>query len=157
MHDRLGDGELPLRGAESLIGIPGGQCHLQGPGLGHSHILAGEAHETPHHVQRILPTVQHPRQPVQGGVRIAHRLVEGRDEVVVLLAGLVVQGRSRGDDGGQILGVQKSPAVRGGVGPGCPGSVAGLPGGVGPVGPGAVFGPVREVGPGWQVGLGVRE
>ena len=79
VHDRLGDGELSLRGAEPLVGLPGRQRYLQGPGVGHSHVLAGEAHEPSHHVQRILATAQHPRQPVQGGVRVgaAHRLVEG--------------------------------------------------------------------------------
>ena len=108
VDDRLSDRELPLRRPQALVGVPGRQRHLEGGRVGHADILAGKSHQTARHVERVLAPAQHARQPVQSGVRIgaAHRLVQGRDEVVVLLAGLVVQGSPGGDDTAQPFNVK---------------------------------------------------
>ena len=59
-------------------------------------IFRGESDQPSRHIQRILTGLEHPRQPVDGGVGIAvaHRLVQRRDQVVVLLTGLVVEERA---------------------------------------------------------------
>src|SRR5207248_115964 len=59
-------------------------------------------------------------EPVHGGVRIAvaNRFVERGDDVVVLLAGLVVQERAPLDERGQAGGIQPPRSVRGGGGRG---------------------------------------
>ena len=64
-------------------------------GVGVADVLGGEPDQPPRDVQRILAGLDHPREPVDAGVRIAvaQRLVERRDQVVVLLARLVVEQR----------------------------------------------------------------
>ena len=60
------------------------------------------SHQTPRYEPRLAPR-QHTRQIVYGGIGVtaAHRLYEGRNDVVVLLAVLVVEGdvllQARGD------------------------------------------------------------
>lgn len=53
-----------------------------------TNVLAGKPHKPPGHVEWVLPSLQHPCQPVQGGVlvRATHSLVQGRDAVVVLFS-----------------------------------------------------------------------
>src|SRR5690606_37267904 len=65
-------------------------------GVGESDVLDRHPYEAPSDVEGVLPAAQHPRQPVEGAVRIAtpHRLVQGGDQVVVLLSRLVVQGEA---------------------------------------------------------------
>ena len=62
--------------------------------VGVADVLGREAHQPARDVERILAGLEHARQPVERrvGVAVAHRLVQRRDEVVVLLAGLVVAG-----------------------------------------------------------------
>lgn len=52
-----------------------------------THVLAGEPHEPPGHVERVLAALQHAAQPVErgAGVGAPHGLVQRRDAVVVLL------------------------------------------------------------------------
>ena len=63
--------------------------------IGVADVLGREADQPSRDVQRVLAGFHHARQPVDGGVRIAvaHRLVQRGDEVVVLLADLVVEQR----------------------------------------------------------------
>ena len=78
-----------------MHGLLGGHGHHQGLRVGHAHVLGGEADQAPRDVERVLARLQHARQPVQARVRVgvADRLVERADDVVVLLAGPVVQER----------------------------------------------------------------
>ncbi len=64
--------------------------------IGVADVFGREAHEPARDVQRILAGFDHAREPVDRGIGIAvaHRLVQRRDEVVVLLAGLVVEQRA---------------------------------------------------------------
>lgn len=52
-----------------------------------TYVLAGKAHKPARHVQRVLASLQHPAQPVEGSVfiRAPHWLMQGWDAVVVLL------------------------------------------------------------------------
>ena len=56
--------------------------------IGVADVLGREAHQPPRDVQRILAGLEHARQPVDRrvGIAVAHRLVQRRDQVVVLLA-----------------------------------------------------------------------
>jgi hypothetical protein len=68
----------------------------------HAHQAAGDE-------QRVLAALQHPRQPVERRVRIAaaHRLMQRRDQVVVLLAVLVVGRPALLQELAQLRGVQR--------------------------------------------------
>ena len=72
---------------------------LQCTAVRHAHILAREPNEPPRHIQRVFARLQHTRKPVDRRVRVAvaHRFVQRRDDVVVLLAGFVVQKRLAAD------------------------------------------------------------
>ena len=89
----LGQGELAFGRAEEVIGLLGVERDAQRLRIGIAHVLGGEAHEPPRDVQGILAGLEHAPEPVEGavGIRVAQRLVEGRDEVVVLLTRLVVE------------------------------------------------------------------
>ncbi len=93
VHDRVGQMHIALRHSQKMARLVGGDGDLQGLGIGHPDILAGKAHQPPGDVQRILAAVQHPREPVDRrvGVAVAHGFMEGGDEVVMLLAVLVVE------------------------------------------------------------------
>ena len=79
--------------AQIVAGLVGGHRDLQGAGVGHADVLRGEPHDAARHVQRVLAGLQHAGKPVHGRVRIgvAHGLVQGGDDVVVLLAMLVIK------------------------------------------------------------------
>ena len=68
---------------------------LQGTRIGKSHILARKTHDAPRDVQGIFTRFQHAREPVNRsvGIGISHRLVERRNQIVMLLALLVVEQR----------------------------------------------------------------
>jgi len=53
-----------------------------------TYILARELYEPTGDVEWFLPSLHHPRQPVEGstGVRAPHRLVQRGDRIVVLLS-----------------------------------------------------------------------
>jgi hypothetical protein len=103
VDDGLRDRELAFGRAQPLVDVPCGERLLHGLRVGDPYVLVGEPCDAPRDEQRILAAVEHPREPVQGGVRVgaAHRLVEGRDEVVVALLGFVVQRRPLLDGLGQ--------------------------------------------------------
>ena len=83
--------ELALRRAKKVIGLFGGQRHLQRPRVSKAHVLRCDAHEAARDVQGILASRQHPCQPVQRSLHVAPAdgLVQRRNEVEVLLAALV--------------------------------------------------------------------
>ena len=72
---------------------------LQRAAVRHAHVLAREPNEPPRHIQRVFARLQHTRKPVDRRVRVtvAHRFVQRRNDVVVLLAGFVVQKRLAAD------------------------------------------------------------
>ena len=85
---RLGERQLALRRAEEVVRLLGGQRERERPRVGVADVLGREAHEPARDVERILAGVEHARHPVERGVGVgvAQRLVQRRDEVVVLLA-----------------------------------------------------------------------
>ena len=95
VHDELGERQRALRQADEVDGLLRGHRDHQRLRVGEPHVLAGEAHQPPRHVERVLAGLQHAREPVEARVRVrvAHRLVQRRDDVEVLLAGLVVEQR----------------------------------------------------------------
>ena len=66
---------------------------MQRLGRGQANVLHRHAHDAPRHVHGVLARLQHAPQPVERGVhvRVAHALVQRGDDVVVLLALLVVE------------------------------------------------------------------
>ena len=74
-------------------------CDLKCTGVRHADILAGKAGHAPRNVERVFTRFQHAREPVDRRVRVrvAHGFVQRRDQVVMLLAGLVVQQGLFGD------------------------------------------------------------
>ena len=88
----LGEGQRPLRQADELHGVARGQRLRQGLRIGQAHVLAREAHQPPGDVEGILAAGEHAAEPVEAGLRVAvaQALVQGADEVVMLVAGLVV-------------------------------------------------------------------
>ena len=83
-------------------------------GVREAYVLGGEAHETPGHVERVLPRLEHSGEPVEArvGIGVADRLVQGTDDVEVLLPGAVVQEGLSGEGLPQGLEVDHSPAIR---------------------------------------------
>src|SRR6185369_3618969 len=88
----LSERQLAFGSAELVVGLEGRHRQRQSLRIGVADVLAGEANQAAGHVERILAGRQHARQPVEAGVRVgvAQRLVERRDQVVVLLARPVV-------------------------------------------------------------------
>ena len=68
---------------------------LQSARIGKSHILARKAHDAPRDIQGIFARFQHACEPVNRsvGIGISHRLVERRNQIVMLLSLLVVEQR----------------------------------------------------------------
>src|SRR5205823_2047885 len=87
--------QTSLRQADVLNGLRSGDGNQQRPRVGVAYVLRGEHDHPPRDEPRVLPALQHRREVVDGRVRVgaAHRLDEGRDEVVVRIAGLVVDER----------------------------------------------------------------
>ena len=87
--------ELALGRAEEVVGLLGVEREAERVRIGVAHVLGGEAHEAARDVERILAGLEHPPEPVERavGIGVAQRLVQGGDEVVVLLARLVVEER----------------------------------------------------------------
>ena len=88
----MGQMYITLRHPQKVAGLIGCHRHLQGIGIGHPHILAGKPDQAPGDIQRILPAVQHPAQPVHRRIRIAvsHGLMQSGNQVIVLLPVLIV-------------------------------------------------------------------
>ena len=91
---RFGQRDAGLGHADLMHRVEAGVGQQQGVGIGQPDIFGGEDHQPPGDEARLLTAGQHPRQVVDGGVGVAapDGLDEGRDDVVVLLAVLVVEG-----------------------------------------------------------------
>ncbi len=105
---RLSDGELALGTAEKIVGVLRGVADHQRLWIGKADVLHRHAHDTAREEQRIFAGIQHAREIIQRRVRIgaAHRFVQGRDQVVVAVGGLVVDRGAALQDGLQLLGVE---------------------------------------------------
>ena len=79
--------------SDEVACLIGGDGDLQCSGIGKPHILARKTCHAPRDVEGIFPRFQHARQPIYGGIGIgiAHGFVQGGDDVVMLLARLVVK------------------------------------------------------------------
>ena len=64
----LGQGQLALRRAEEVVGLLGVERQAQRAGIGVAHVLGGEAHQPPRHVERVLARVEHAAEPVERAV-----------------------------------------------------------------------------------------
>ncbi len=109
MDHGLGQGQLALGAAQEVIGVLGRIGDQDGKRVGLTDVLDRHADDAAGQIQRILAPVQHPRQPVEGGVGIgaAHRLMQGRDEVVMLLTRLVVGRSALLQDARQPLNIER--------------------------------------------------
>ena len=92
---RLGQRRVALRHADEVARLLRGDGDGQRLRVGVADVLGGEPHQPPRDVERVLAGLEHAREPVHRGVgvAVAHRLVEGGDQVVVLFARLVVEQR----------------------------------------------------------------
>ena len=100
---RLGERVDPLGHAHAAQGSVGRHGDAEGARVRVADVLAGEDEHPARDEERVVARLEHAHHPVDGGVRVgpAHRLDERADDVVVLLAGLVVEERpvalGRGD------------------------------------------------------------
>ena len=92
---RLRERDPTLGVADEVVRVLGGDRDLQRARVGVADVLGGEDDHPPGHEERILTGLEHAHQPVDGGVGIArsHAFDERGDDVVVLLAALVVAER----------------------------------------------------------------
>ena len=88
----MGEGVGRLGEADDAEGVEGGDGEPQRPVVRQPDVLGGEDDHAPGDELRVLPRLEHGVEPVEGGVgvRPAQRLDEGRDDVVVAVARLVV-------------------------------------------------------------------
>ena len=114
IYNSFGDREFALRAAQPLIGFPRGNRQGQGIRISHADILGGETHQTTRQITRILSAIQHPREPIESRIRIraAQRLMQGGDQVVMLLPVLVVQRGAPREQGRQPGGVERFRVLR---------------------------------------------
>ncbi len=96
MNRRLRQVELCLGQPDVLDRLGGGHRHEQRLRIRHADILAGEDHHPAGDEPGVLAGLEHPRQPVDGGVgvRAAHRLDERADDVVVVVAPVAERARA---------------------------------------------------------------
>ena len=89
---RLAHRDPPLRQPHEVHGVLGRHRHLQCLRVRVADVLGREDDHSAGDEERVLPGLDHPHHPVDGGVGVAaaQALDEGGDQVVVLLAGLVV-------------------------------------------------------------------
>ena len=89
---RFEKGDLTLRTAEEVIGIPGRESNREGPGVGQAHILGRHPDDPSCHEKRILTSLEDPGQPVEGAIHVGTTdgLVQRGDQVVVGFTGPVV-------------------------------------------------------------------
>ena len=76
-----------------MRGLLRGDRDGQGLGIGEADVLGGEDDQAPRHEHHVLTRLQHPGHPVDGrvGIAAAHALDQRRDDVVVLVAGAVIE------------------------------------------------------------------
>ena len=93
VHRGLGQRGVGFGHPELVRRVGGGDGQRQRLRIGEPDVFGGEADQPARHVHRVLAGLEHPRQPVERGVRIgvAQRLVQRRDDVEVLFAALVVE------------------------------------------------------------------
>jgi len=110
----VGQVVVPLWQADTIVCCCCRLHNTQRVGIGHTHVFAGQDEETAQYEARILPGVDHLRQPVQSrvGIRAAHRLDERADRVKVIVALAVVQHGARLDGLLRYSHVDHDAAVR---------------------------------------------
>ena len=91
---RLGQRDARFGHADLVYRVEAGVGQQQGVGVRKPDVLRSEDHQPPGQKTRLFASGQHARQIVDRGIGVAapHRFDEGRDDVVVLLAVLVVEG-----------------------------------------------------------------
>ena len=79
--------------ADHADSVHGGGGQQQGVRVGEAHIFGGQNNHAPCDKFDVFPAIEHPRQPVHGRVGVAapHTFDKSGNDVVVLLAGFVVQ------------------------------------------------------------------
>ena len=119
VDSRLGQVDAALGHADDLGGAEGRVGHEQCRGVGVADVLGGADHDAAGDELGVLAGVEHAREPVEHGVGVAaaHRLDEGRDDVVVHVAGLVVGQAAAGVGLAHVLGEDPERGGRGTVGP----------------------------------------
>ncbi len=87
-----------LRHSDQMTRLIRRHSDLERLRVGEPDVLARKARHPARDIQRILPRFQHARKPVHRRIRIGipHGLVQRRDQIVVLLALLVIQQRLPG-------------------------------------------------------------
>ena len=108
IDDGLGDRQFALRAAEEVVGVLGRASHDEGLRIGEPDVLGGHAHDAASDEQGVLAGLEHPGEIVERrvGVRAAHAFVQRRDQVVVAVLRLVVEGRAPLHDVDQPMRVQ---------------------------------------------------
>ena len=99
--------------ADEVHGVLRGNCDRQRLRVGIADILRRKTHEPTGDVERILTGFDHSREPIHRGIRVAvaHRLVQRRDQVVMLFATLVIQERAALDGFRDTRGVDATPPI----------------------------------------------
>ena len=113
MDHRLRQRQLALGAAEEVVGILRRIGDEDRQGVGLADVLHRHAHDPAGQIQRVLAAVEHPRQPVEGRIRVrpTHRFMQRGYEVVVLFSRLVVSRRTLLQNAGEGLDVQRLDAV----------------------------------------------
>ena len=80
---------------EKVDGLHRGDGLFERPRIGQADVFDRHAHQPPRDVHAILARFQHPAQPIERRIHIAgsHGLVQRRNQIEMLLAGLVVEQR----------------------------------------------------------------
>ena len=93
VDDGFGEMNVAFRHAKIVAGLIGGGRDDNGVGIREAHVLRRETQHPAGYVERILSGLEHAREPVNRGVRIriAHGLVQGGDEIVMLLSVFVIE------------------------------------------------------------------
>ena len=93
IDDGLREGEVTFRATEKMHGIAGGEAEVQGFRSGEADVFYGHTDDAAGTVHGVFASFQHAAQPVESGVwvTVADALVQGGDDVVVLLTLFVVE------------------------------------------------------------------
>ena len=118
IHRRLRQRNPPLRQPDKMRRLLRRHRHRQRPRIRQPDVLRRQYHQPPRYEQRILPRLQHPRQPVQRPVRRRppHRLDERRYGVIMAVPRLVVLRRAPLQGIGYGVNPNAPPAAGPGVG-----------------------------------------
>ncbi len=93
VDDGLREGEAAFRLTEEVHGVAGGEAEVERFGGGEADVFDGHADDAARDVHGVFAGLEHAREPVECGVGIgvANALMQGGDDVVVLLAFFVVE------------------------------------------------------------------